>query len=150
MHRRIVALAAAALLVTSARVAAQPTAADVQKITDQYLAAFNKADSKAVAALYTADALRVNPDGSLVTGRAAIEKGYAAAFAGPDKGGKLTLQPGKSISVTADVAVFEGMYQVTGGKMPAKGRYVNTLVRQGGEWRLAAVTTIPEIAPPAK
>jgi uncharacterized protein (TIGR02246 family) len=149
MHRRIVALAAVVLLVTSAPVAAQ-SPAEVQKVTDQYNAAFNKGDSKAVAALYTADALRVTPDGRLLAGRAAIEKEYVTAFSGPNKGGKLTLQPGKSISVTADVAVFEGLYEVTGGKMPAKGRYVNTLVKQGGEWRLAAVTTIPEIAPPAK
>jgi len=42
------------------------------------------------------------------------------------------------------VRIIEGTYEVTGGKMPGSGRYVNTLVREGGQWRLASVVVLPD------
>jgi hypothetical protein len=56
----------------------------------------------------------------------------------------LTLRPGRTQSLTADVAVIEGTYEVAGSGNPAKGRYVNTVMREGKEWRLAVVVTVPD------
>src|SRR3712207_4074085 len=53
------------------------------QLTDAYQAAFNTADTQGIGALYTEDALRVTPDGQFLTGREAIIRGYAEAFAGP-------------------------------------------------------------------
>ena len=41
--------------------------------------------------------------------------------------------------------MIEGTYEVAGGKLPQRGRYVNTVVRQGGLWRLVSVVTVPEM-----
>jgi uncharacterized protein (TIGR02246 family) len=129
-------------------VGAQKPDPDAQKIIDQYTAAFNKGDAKGVAALYTADATRVGPDGQLLTGRAAIEKSYTDGFAGAIKGSTLSIQQGRVQVVTPDVKIMEGRFATTGAAA-VKGRYVNTAVRQGGAWLLASVVTIPD-QPPAK
>ena len=148
MRRRLTA--AAAFLTITVALAAQTADPEIAKLITQYQAGFNKNDGKALAAMYTADALRLSPTGQLITGRAAIEKDYLANFAGPFKGTKLTLSPGRTQVLKPDVALIEGTYEVAGGPAPIKGRYVNTLVRDGGQWRLASVVTIPEVAPPAK
>jgi len=148
MRRRLTA--AAAFLTITVALTAQTADPEIAKLVTQYQASYNKNDGKALAAMYTADALRVGPTGQLIAGRAAIEKDYLANFAGPFKGTKLTLRPGRTQVVKPDVALIEGTYEVSGAAAPVKGRYVNTLVRDGGQWRLASVVTIPELAPPAK
>ena len=91
---------------------------------------------------------RLGPDGQLLAGHAAIEKNYVEGFAGPLKGTKLTLQQGQTQAVTPDVKVMEGRFSVDGGLAPLKGRYVNTIVRQGGRWLLASVVTIVDLPAP--
>ena len=46
--------------------------------------------------------------------------------------------------------IMEGRFTVSGERAPLKGRYVNTIVRQGGTWLLASVVTIPDPPPAAK
>ena len=148
--RRLASLAAAVLLATATVLVAQKPDPAIAKLADQYQAAFNKGDVKALTAMYTADALRIVPTGQLVTGRAAIEKEYATAFAGPLKGTKLALQAGRTQMIKPDVALFEGTFAVTGGSTPMRGRFLNTLVMDGGQWKLASVVTVPEMPAPAK
>ena len=145
MHKQIAIMAVVAILGLSVVASAQPANPALEKLADDYQVAVNKADAKAVAALYTADAWRVGPNGQLITGRAAIEQDYAGAFAGPLKGAKLTLRPGKTQMVTADVALIEGSYELVGGA-GGKGRYLNTVKREGSQWLLATVVAIPETA----
>jgi len=146
MNRRMAWLAATVALALCTLASAQNKDGDVQKVLDQYQAAFNNADPKAIGALYTADAIRVGPDGQLLSGRAAIEQSYLEAFAGPLKGSTLTIQSGRIQTVTADVKLIEGRFSAGGSGSPTTGRYVNTLVRQGGQWLLASVVTIPDTA----
>lgn len=47
--------------------------ADIQKLNDQWVAAFNKGDAAAVAAMYTQDATVLPAGAPIVKGRAAIE-----------------------------------------------------------------------------
>lgn len=145
MHRRL-ALAVATVVVTlwGPALAAQKPDADIQALTRSFEQAFNKGDAKAVAALFTKDALQLPPDGQLLTGQAVIEQHHAKLFAGPAKGARLTLTPGRAQELTSDVRVAEGTYEVTGGSIPGTGRYVNTLLRQGGQWRLASVVVVPD------
>ncbi len=143
MHRQIGFVMAVVVALGSVLVAQKPDA-EIEALTRQYEQAFNKADAKALAALYTNDAIRLGPDGQLSTGRAMVEKNYVTAFSDGAKGAKLTLRPGRTQNVTSDVQVAEGTYQVTGGSNPGRGRYVNTLVRQNGQWRLASVVVVPE------
>lgn len=50
--------------------------------SEAFVAAFNKRDAKAVAAMWTEDGEYVDDTGRTFAGRAAIEKGYAELFAG--------------------------------------------------------------------
>jgi uncharacterized protein (TIGR02246 family) len=143
--KMIVALVVAAVLGLSAPAFAQQGDPDLQKFVDEYQQAFNKGDAKAVAAFYTTDALRLWGDGQFLSGRDAIHKSYEGAFAGPLKGGKLTLRPGRTVNVSQDVRIQEGVAEVTGAPAgPMKSRYLNTFIRQGGQWRVASVTVVQE------
>ena len=144
--KRVSWIAAIVVFALSVAVGAQKGDPAAQKLADEYSAAFNKGDAKALAALYTANAMRLGPDGQVLSGRAAIEKTYAEGFAGPLKGTKLTLEQGGVQAVTPDVKVMEGRFAAV-GVTTIKGRYVNTLVRQGKTWLLASVVTVPD--PPA-
>jgi len=128
--------------------------AEIKKLVDAFVQAWNQADAKGVAALHTTDAIRLNTDGTVIVGRAEIEKWMATAFAGPMKGAKLAVTEGKRSQVTADVYVGEGTYEITGGAPPPpgmtnKGHYVNTLVRQGGRL-LVASSAVQATMGPAK
>ena len=129
------------LLAVTAWVAAQQPDPAIEKLARTYEAAFNKGDAKAIAALHTTDAVRMFPDGQVVTGRTGIEQAYATALAAELKGAKLTIGAGQTQKLTADVVTTTGTYEVVGGKTPAKGRYLNTLKREGGQWLLATVAT---------
>jgi uncharacterized protein (TIGR02246 family) len=116
---------------------------ELKKLVDAFVQAWDKGDAKGVAALHTTDAIRLNTDGTVVIGRAEIEKGLATAFAGPMKGARLVVTEGKRSQVTTDVYVAEGSYVVTGGApappgMTNKGHYVNTVVRQSGRLLIAS------------
>ncbi len=125
----------------------------MDKLAADWTAAFGKGDAKALASLYTENAIRVTPEGGEVIGRAAIEKAFAAGFAGPAKGAKITIVIGSIQQVSADIAVNEGTYEVTGvgpdGKPapPARGRYLNTIVKKGGAWLIASNASVLPPAP---
>jgi uncharacterized protein (TIGR02246 family) len=123
--------------------------ADTQKLRDEYVAAWSKGDARAVAMLYTENAIFVNAMGQVMAGRQQIQQGFEKDLAGTWKGSKLTVKAGRQQSVKDDVLVEEGTYQVTGGQAPAgaeakaaqppgDGRYVLTMVREAGQWRIAS------------
>jgi uncharacterized protein (TIGR02246 family) len=123
---------------------AQKSDPSLEQLARDYQTTFNKGDAKALAAFYATDALLVTPTGQLLTGQAAIEQNYLTSLAGPLKGTKLLLHPGKTQTLTADVALIQGTYEVTGGPTTVKGCYLNTVVKRAGQWRLAGVVTVPE------
>lgn len=120
---------------------------EVQKLGDAFVAAWNKADAKALAALHAENAIRSTPQGEIIVGRAAIEKAFADALAGELKGTRLVVKPGDERTVTNDVIVSAGTWEVTGGTPPpgaaTRGTYVNTVLRQGGRWMIASSAPIP-------
>ena len=138
--KRLAASVTAILAVTVWVAAQQPDPA-IEEVARTYEAAFNKGDARALAALHTADGVRMFSDGQILTGRADIEKAYAAALAAELKGATLTIGAGQVQKLSADVVTSTGTYELVAGKTPAKGRYLNTLKREGGQWLLASVAT---------
>jgi uncharacterized protein (TIGR02246 family) len=137
--KRIMGCIVALALVAGAPLAAQQKDAELDKLVQQYVAAWNKADVKALTALYADNAMRTGPTDDVVVGKPAIAKYYEAGFATTQKGTTLTVTQGRTQTVSADVRVQEGTWESAGGKDgPQRGRYLNTLVRVGGAWRLAA------------
>jgi uncharacterized protein (TIGR02246 family) len=126
--------------------------AEIQKIADGFVAAWANADAKAIAALHAENAIRSTPEGLISVGRAAIEKAFSDAFAGPFKGTKLAVKSGEERTITPDVIVASGTYEITGGNVPTgavtKGIYVNTLVRQGGRWLIVSSVPVGVTAKP--
>lgn len=126
--------------------------AELKKLADEFAQAWGKGDAKALAALHTQDAIRIPGDGQVVSGRAAIEQNLSQGLSGIWKGSTITITPGQTRQLTADAAVGEGRYQITGGAppagAPASGQYLNTYVRQGGRWLVASSAVIPP--PPAR
>lgn len=154
MKRIVLATLGVALMMGSgAPVRAQAGVdAEFKKLVDAFVQAWDKGDAKGVAALHTADAIRLNTDGTVAVGRAEIEKGMATAFAGPMKGARLMVTEGKRSQVTPDIYVGEGTYEVTGGApapagMTNKGHYVNTVVRQSGRLLIASSAVQATMAP---
>lgn len=145
---RRTSLLAISLLVFAVQAKAQPSKnPELQKVADAFVAAWNKADAKALAALHAEDAIRANPQGQMTVGRAAIEKAFAGAFTGELKDTKLVVIPGDERTISTDVAVSSGTWEITGGTPTAgaatKGTYVNTLVRQGGRWLIVSSAPFP-------
>jgi hypothetical protein len=71
------ALAAAVMIMLAGPALAQSKEA-IQKLNDEWAAAFNKGDAGAVAALYTADAYLLPAGAPMVKGRADIQKFWAS------------------------------------------------------------------------
>lgn len=120
--------------------------AELKKIAETFSQAWAKADAKAIAALHTEEAIRLPGTGPVITGRAAIEENYSQALSGPWKGSTITITPGQTKQLAAEVAVGEGRFQITGGTpppgIPTAGQYLNTYVRQGGRWLVAASAVV--------
>jgi uncharacterized protein (TIGR02246 family) len=110
------------------------------KRAQEFMAAFNKGDAKAVAAFWTPDATYVDEVGHEVKGRPAIEKLYEGVFA-QQKGAKLDINVISARLISADVGLEEGITVVTpadGGPASA-ARFSAVLVKKDGEWYLESV-----------
>lgn len=111
--------------------------AAIQRLNDQWTAAFNKGDAAAVAAIYAADAYVLPPGGDMVKGRAAIEAFWK----------KAATQVGDAKLVTIDVlplgrrAAREiGTVTLETKAQPPQqvvGKYVVVWRKIGGKWLLA-------------
>jgi uncharacterized protein (TIGR02246 family) len=60
-------------------------AAEIAQVSDAYVKASLAADAKAIAALYTEDAVEMPPNHPMVKGRTAIEQYYTKQFGGSAK-----------------------------------------------------------------
>jgi uncharacterized protein (TIGR02246 family) len=127
---------------------AQKSDPEMQAFIDQYRNAWNAADAKALAAFYTPDALRIGLTGQLLVGRDAIQRGYGFTLAGPLKGTRMSVQMIYTEALTPDVRLLHGTYEVSGGAIGAqRGKFLNTLVRRGGQWLFASVAILPDPKP---
>jgi uncharacterized protein (TIGR02246 family) len=115
--------------------------------TQEFVAAFNKGDAKAVAGFWAPEGIYVDQRGHEYKGRAAIEKLYERVFAG-QKGAKLDVTIKSIRKIAANVAIEEGMTVVTlpDGGPPTVGRFSAVLVQKDDLWYFESVTE--SIAPP--
>jgi uncharacterized protein (TIGR02246 family) len=118
------------------------------KNAEAFVAAFNKGDSKALAAFWTPDGDFTDQLGHKLVGREAIEKAYAELFA-ENKGVQLRIDVTGLRFVTADVAVEDGTTAVLhpDGLPPARTRYTIVHVKKDGKWYLESVRASPFTPP---
>jgi uncharacterized protein (TIGR02246 family) len=121
--------------------AQSPTAgADIGKVSDAYVKASLAADAKAIAALYTEDAVEMPPNQPMVKGRAAIEQYYTKQFGGSAKLQSFALTKIES-NASGDIGFEVGTYRqtITDGQHPMNdaGKYTVVMKRTGGAWKVA-------------
>jgi uncharacterized protein (TIGR02246 family) len=113
-------------------------AAGVRATAGDFAAAFNKGNAKAVAAQWTENGECIDADGTLVQGRAAIERAFAEFFKDRPQA-RIEVLVGSVRFPAPDVAVEEGVLRQTNSAkdLPSTTLYSVTHVRSGGRWQAA-------------
>lgn len=111
----------------------------VGKFQETYADTFDRRDAKGMAELLTENATLQNEWGDVVQGRTNIEATVARLMANLPAGAKLKDTPLVSYAVAPDVIVSQGTSQrISPNTAPVQMFFTRVLVRQGGQWRLAA------------
>lgn len=129
------------ILMISPALAAPLTKADADNIVVTYVAAFNKQDAAGIQSHFTKDGVHVNPTGIRVPAEY-----YAESF----KAGmtKLDVTVDQVHPLGADVGIATGQFTVTGKNdkgepMKVSGRWADTLVNEGGAWKIRMLAGFP-------
>ncbi len=122
--------------------------AQIAAVGEAYVKAFEKGDTKAIAAFWTADGDYVDPTGKVFKGRAAIEAAFKPFFAA-NKGAKLRIDSQSLTFPAPGMAIEDGTTSVffADGTLPARGQFTNVFVKQDGKWLLASVRESDFIPP---
>ena len=115
--------------------------AAIRKAVESYVAAFNQGDAKALAAMWSPEAVYTNPlSGEQVVGRAEIEKQFAAIFADA-KGAKLEAKTNSIQFVSPSVGIEQGTAKViVPDQAPEETEYTAVYVKRDDQWLLDRVT----------
>jgi len=119
---------------------AQDVKKELEGFTKKFETAYNKQDGKALKTFYTAEASRTNPAGETITGNDNIAAEFAKQWA--DSKLTITIKPEKADSQADGSVLATGTYHVTGTtkageKIDRNGGYTNTVVKEGGKWKIA-------------
>jgi len=123
----------------------------VQKMADEWLAAFQAKDADKITAMYTDDAVWINAEGTF-HGSAEI-KGEVKKMM--DRGDTLSAIPTAKTVRSGDLALAEGNYSGTvanpkgGDALPGNGAWIATLKQSNGKWLIATHTSVPAAVPRA-
>jgi len=140
--KRILILAATLALAGCGETKTDPAVekAAIDKVRDDFIAAFNGGDAMKIGELYAEDAVMMPGEKPTVTGRAAIVDYNKATF--DQASAKINITP-KSTKVLGDMAVDEGTYTINvmpkaAGAEPVtdEGRYVVVLEKMAGSWKV--------------
>ena len=122
----------------------------VREFEEEYAAAFGRKDAKALSDLLAKDVTLLTEWGDVMHGRAKIERMLANVFPNMPNELKLVNTPAHSRAITEDVIVSHGTSHKIGewGAGEERLSYTRVLVREGGEWRLAATQVAPSSSMP--
>jgi uncharacterized protein (TIGR02246 family) len=125
--------------------------AAIRKSDDAYVEAYNKQDAKALAALWSPEAVYVDPEtGDLSVGRDEIEKEFAATFANL-KESKLEVKVDSIKFLSPNVAIENGTARIIGPKEDLdESAYSALFVKRDGKWLLDRVSEEESSAPVPK
>jgi len=148
MHKiRRTALAMAIASTASLAVAAPDTGseAQVRARCQEFAAAWNRHDAKAMAGFWAPDGDLINPSGRMAKGRADVEKLFTDEQAGVMKGTTFTITGMTVRLLEPDIAVADwdveisGMQSPEGTAMPVLKTHVNSvMMKKSGQWWVVA------------
>jgi uncharacterized protein (TIGR02246 family) len=142
----------AALSCGSAAIADQAEdEAAIRKAVESYVAAYNQQDAKALAAMWSPEAVYTNPiSGEQVVGREAIEQQFAGIFVDA-AGAKLEATTDSVQFISPGVAVEHGTAKVIlPNETPEESEYTAVYVKRDGQWLLDRVTEEDVLAAPSQ
>jgi uncharacterized protein (TIGR02246 family) len=133
------------------------TRAAIDKSMQAFVAAWNKHDPKAMAAVWAEHCDLINPFGMKASGRAEIEKLFETEQGGVMKTTTYTTNSesfqkiaGGAVLMDVD-SVLTGMMDPSGQALPPFTHHVTLIyVHEGGQWRATAVRAFQLLPPPAK
>ena len=113
----------------------------IRQAVESYVAAFNAADAKALASMWSPEAVYTNPlSGVQVVGRDAIEQQFAGIFA-DSTGAKLEATTHSIDFISPGVAVESGAAKVTvADRVVEESEYTAVYVKRDDQWLLDRVT----------
>jgi uncharacterized protein (TIGR02246 family) len=123
--------------------------AAIRKSDEAYVAAYNKRDAKALAAMWSPEAVYTDPDsGEAAVGRVEIEKMFTETLADL-KDARLEVDV-KSINfVSPNVAIENGTARIVRPKeKPEETTYSAVFVKREGKWLLDRISEAEQPAPP--
>jgi uncharacterized protein (TIGR02246 family) len=117
----------------------------VRELYDGFVAAWNRHDVEALAAMWAIDGDHFEPDGTVAKGRDAVRallgREHGSVFAKT----RLTLSVADVWFVSEEVALVDGGYEIhgirtlDGAELPARrGHLTSVLIREQGKWWIAA------------
>jgi uncharacterized protein (TIGR02246 family) len=114
---------------------------ELRELREDYMEAYNKKDSTAVANMYTPDAVVISGDGSVTVGKDAIRKQIAT---NAPKWGQITISS-DTLRVVGNTAwdVGTARVQLSGGGEQVS-HYLTVLRRGVKSWKLDRVAVVPE------
>ena len=122
----------------------------IRKADDAYVEAYNKQDAKALASMWSPEAVYVNPEtGKEAIGREEIEREFADTFENL-KDVKLEVSVESIRFLSPNVAIETGTVRIVRAKEePDESAYSALFVKRDGKWLLDRVTEEQPPAPPA-
>jgi len=122
-------------------------------MTTEFIAAWNKNDSKALAACFTADGDLINPAGRAGRGRENVAKILTEEHTGPFKGTRIAMPKMHLRFLKPDIAVVDYEFEVTGlatRETTMRGLLTSVLRKEGDKWLIAAARpSVPSPLPAA-
>ena len=132
----------------------QPTSqgeAAVRGSVERAAASWNAGDAAGLARMWAEDGDLIDVTANQTKGRAAIEKRFTDALAGPFKGSLMALHVDSVRFLNSGVAVIDGHFEISGGhradgseRFAEKGLFTDVVVKKSGKW---AVTCHREMVP---
>jgi uncharacterized protein (TIGR02246 family) len=117
-------------------------AAPIRATAAEYCQAFNKGDVQAIATFWAPDAEYTSESGNETKSRAAIVELFRK-FLADHKGAKMNLAIKSIRFIRSDVALSEGMTEVTTAEGTDKGRFSAAWVKADGKWLLTSARDLP-------
>jgi uncharacterized protein (TIGR02246 family) len=128
---------------------------EIRKRYEEFTDAFNRHDTKTMAAMWTYHGDHYEPDGRFAEGRKAVEKLFEEEHTTAFKNAEIDLTIDTVWMITPNVALVNGFYRVTGlhdldGNEIAirRGHLTSVLLLEDGQWWVSASrATIPVPVP---
>lgn len=149
----LASMAGAALMADEKKPAAAVRPAATAKSNDEeairataaaFLKAFDAADAKALAALWTPAGDYIDENGQSCQGREALEKKYASLFR-DHPGLKMTIEIGSIRLLGPNAAMEDGktVLETPDGRKISASRYTAIHAKENGKWLISAVRDMP-------